>query len=218
MMKGMKKEGKGMNEAKKRGKKCLACLLVLLFVIGTTIAPAAVAKGDGKAFEELNDKLAEVDDNPFINSFLYDRMLEYDNTPDRNLDEGIKAVNITVIESHWWRAKKEVKTFYVVRNDTSQQIDIRNDYDEGDGDSLWIFYPTIEQTIHALDMIISCSEDCMTDKKAVHSLVRLGILTVTVDKSDNVPGITEIITNSPWAKKNLPDSAIHFLEWFESHH
>jgi len=214
-MKGTKKKGRGSEEAKK-SKKCLACLLVLLFVIGTTIAPAAVAKRDGKAIEDINGKLAEVDNDQIINSFIYNRMLEYDN-PKLKPKKGIAAVKIVVIKGHWWSGYKEVKTFYIVRNDRDEQIDIIEDYKGKDKD-LWTFYPTIEQTIYALDMIISCSEDCMTYKKAVHSLIRLGILTVTVDKSDNVPGITEIITKSPWASDYLPDGAKNFLKWFESHH
>jgi hypothetical protein len=213
-MRGMKKRGKGMNKAKKKSKKCLACLLVLLFVIGTLIAPAAVAKGDGGAIEEINAKLEEIDEDPIINSFLYNRMLEYDN-PELRRNGGIKAVEIVVVKGHWWSGYKVVKTFYIVRNDRAKQIDIIEDYK---GKDLWTFYPTIEQTIYALDMIISCSEDCMTYKKAVHSLIRLGIFTVTVDKSDNVPGITEIINKSPWASNYLPPGAKDFLEWFESHH
>jgi len=186
----------------------LACLLVLLFVIGTTIAPAAVATKDGEAIEEINEKLEAIDSDLTINSFLYNRMSEY------NEGGGIKAVKIVVIKGHWWSEKKEVKTFYVVRNDTDKQIDIVDNYDPAE----WTFYPNIGQSVVALNTITSCFEDCMTDKKAVHCLVRLGILIVTVDKSVSVPGITEIITNSSWASSYLPDWAKNFLERFEGKH
>ncbi|MCK4734709.1 MAG: hypothetical protein KAT65_19805, partial [Methanophagales archaeon] len=121
---------------------------------------------------------------------------------------GIKAVNITVIKGHWWRAKKEVKTFYVVRNDTSQQIDIRDDYKNGD--DLWTFYPNEGRTIDALDVLLS-------HELTVRNVIRMGIRAILVDK-ENVPGMTEIITNSPWASCYLPDWAKNFLERFESHH
>ena len=209
-MKGMKKRGKGMNKAKKKSsKKCLACLIVLLFVIGTTIAPAAVAKGDGGAIEKINEKLEAIDEDSSINTFLYNRMLEYNNS-ELEWNKGIKAVNITVIKGHWWRAKKEVKTFYVVRNDTSQQIDIRDDYKNGD--DLWTFYPNEGQTTNALDMLLS-------HELTVRNVIRMGILAILVDKSVNVPSITEIISKSPWASdNNLPDWAENFLKRFENHH
>ncbi|MCK4733539.1 MAG: hypothetical protein KAT65_13890 [Methanophagales archaeon] len=208
---GMKKKGRGMNEAKK-SKKCVKFLIVLLFVIGTTIAPAAAWNGDNKSIKSIDEKLELIDEDPIINSFLYNRMSEY------NEEGGIEAVKIVVIKGSWWSEKKEVKTFYVVRNDTGEQIDIVDEDDyAGDDTELWTFYPNIGRTIKALDMIISCFEDRMTYKKAVRCLVGLGILTVTVDK-DNVPSITEIINNSPWASSYLPDWAKNFLERLEGKH
>ena len=202
-MRGMKKRGKGMNKAKK-SKKCLAFLIVLLFVIGTLIAPAAAGKGDKQSIKIIDEKLEAIDDDPIINSFLYDRMLEYNNSK----GEGIEAVKIVVIKGHWWRGKKVVKTFYIVRNDTASGIDIVDIY-TGD-DDLWTFYPNIGQTIGALNVLLS-------HESTVSNVIRMGIRAILVDK-ENVPGITEIIYNSPWASSYLPDWAKNFLNRFEGKH
>ena len=200
-MRGMKKRGKGMNKAKK-SKKCLAFLIVLLFVIGTLIAPAAAGKGDKQSIKIIDEKLELIDEDPIINSFLYDRMLEYNNS------EGIEAVKIVVIKGHWWRGKKVVKTFYIVRNDTASGIDIVDIY-TGD-DDLWTFYPNIGQTIGALNVLLS-------HESTVSNVIRMGIRAILVDK-ENVPGITEIINNSKWASDNLPEWAKSFLRRFERKH
>ena len=202
MMKGTKRKGRGSEgEEAKSSKKCLACLLVLLFVIGTLIAPAAVAKGDGGAIEKINAKLEAIDEDPIINSFLYNRMSEY------NEEEGIEAVKIVVMKGHWWSGYKVVKTFYVVRNDTASGIDIIDDYD----DDLWTFYPKIGHTIAALDVLLE-------HELTVRNVIHMGIRAILVDKDNNVPGIMEIINNSPWASGYLPDWAKDFLDRFESHH
>ena len=199
-MRGMKKRGKGMNKAKK-SKKCLAFLIVLLFVIGTLIAPAAAGKGDKQSIKIIDEKLELIDEDPIINSFLYNRMSEY------NEEEGIEAVKIVVMKGHWWSGYKVVKTFYVVRNDTASGIDIIDDYD----DDLWTFYPKIGHTIAALDVLLE-------HELTVRNVIHMGIRAILVDKDNNVPGIMEIINNSPWASGYLPDWAKDFLDRFESHH
>ena len=193
-----------MNEKKKKSKKCLKFLIVLLFVVGTLIAPAAARRGDEQSIKIIDEKLIEIDEDPVINSFLYERMREY-NTSE---GEGIEAVKIVVIAGHWWSRSRNVTTFYVVRNDTAQQIDIiRDNYEGGDG-SLWTFRPNIGQTIRALNVLLS-------KQVTVGKIIRMGILAILVDKSDNVPGIMEIIEDSPWASSYLPDWAEEFLERFE---
>jgi len=154
--------------------------------------------------------LEAIEEDPILNSFIYDRMLEYDN-PKLKRKEGIEAVKIVVIKGHWWSGYKKVETFYIVRNDRAKQIAIIiDDYYKGDDGSLWTFYPKEGHTIDALDMLLDYD---LTDSNVIH----MGILAILVDK-DNVPGITEIINNSPWASGYLPDGAKNFLEWFEEHH
>jgi hypothetical protein len=206
-------------------KKWLPCVLVLLFVIGTTVAPVTAKKVDKPVLKIIDKKLDVIDDDPLINSFIYNRMLEYEEPG------GIPAVKIVVIDGHWWYPpwwyppwelktpwwypKKVVKTFYVVRSATPNQIDIVDTYP--DDRSLWTFYPNSEQTIFALDIVITCFEDCVACKKAIHNAIRLGMIAIMVDKK-NVPSITKVISKSPWVRNYLPEWAKDFLRRFESKH
>lgn len=178
--------------------------MALLLVVGTAIAsadaykihskPAGDAGANGKAGELkiIYEKLEAIDEDPIINSFLYDCMVE----------EEIDAAKIVVMNGRWFSAK-EVNTFYVVRNDTLQQIDIRERYEDDDG-SLWTFYPKIRQTKTALKVLQS-------REVTGYNLICLGILGVMVDR-ENVPEIAKIVDNSSWASSNLPDGAKTFLK------
>jgi hypothetical protein len=211
---GMKKE---RNEDGRRCKKSLPCLLVVLFVVGTFIAPVAAKKGGDNSLKIIDEKLEAIDDNSQLNTFAYNIMLEYDNSPETN---NLTAIKIVIIEGRWgrWRPR-EVKTFYVVRNDTGNCIDIVKTY-AGDDDKLWTFYPNIGQSISALNNIASCFENCDCTRKhiAVRKLINLGIIAIRIDKDDTVPSITEIINNSPWASSYLPPWAQDFLERFKKRH
>ncbi|MBA7524828.1 hypothetical protein ES705_16972 [subsurface metagenome] len=185
---------------KRRGTslKKVTFLIVLLFVIGTTIAPASAGRGYKPSIKIIDEKLELIDDDPTINSFLYNRMGEQE----------IEAVKIVVITGHWYRwSRQEVKTFYVVRNDSVSGIDIINSYED---DGLWTFYPKIGQTINALNVLLS-------GQVTVRKIIRMGILAILV-YNENVPDIMEIIDKSPWASSYLPDWAKDFLERFEERH
>lgn len=192
------RRGKGMKEVKK-SKRCLKFLIVLLFVIGTTIAPAAAGKGDELSIKNMDEKLQEIDNDQTINTFLYNEMEKQE----------IAAVKIVVEASHWWSRSRDVKTFYVVGNDETQQIDFLDDY-EGDDGSLWTFYPNIGQTTSTLNVLLS-------EQVTVPEMIRMGILAILVEKK-NVPSIREIIDKSPWASSYLPGWAKNFLERFEESH
>jgi hypothetical protein len=210
-----------------QSKKWLLSLLVVLFVVGTCIAPMAAAKNnDQQALKHLDKELEALDANPRLNTFAYNVMLEYANYPELNPNEGLKAVKIVIINGRWWRGHgyKEVKTFYVVRNDDDLCIDLVDPsfYDAGDDeDSLWTFYPSIGQSTSALNIIASCFKEdceCTSYHKAVLKFIRLGKIAIMVDKDDNVPGITEIFTNSHWLGSYLPQWAKDLLERFERRH
>lgn len=200
-------------EEELKGKKCLAYLLVLLFVVGTLLAPAAAKKEDEQAaLDHIDEKLEALDDNSRFNTFLYNIMSEYNQSP-----PGLKAVKIEIREGHWWWSE-EVKTFYVVRDDTGEQIEI-TDSCPLDG-TLWTFYPNIGQSINALNIITSCFEGCECESydKAIRNFIKLFKIAIMVDKDDNVPSIVVIIANSPWLTEYLPDWAKDFLEKFEILH
>jgi hypothetical protein len=204
------------DEEELKGKKCLACLLVLLFVVGTLFAPAAAKKEEERAaLDHIDEKLEALDDNSRFNNFLYEKIMSnYTPSP-----PGLIAVKIEIREGHWWWSKKEVKTFYVVRNDTGQCIDINDTYG-GDDSELWTFYPNIGQSIDALNIITSCFEGCECESydKAIRNFIKLFKIAIMVDKDDNVPSIVVIIANSPWLTGYLPYWAKEFLEKFEILH
>jgi hypothetical protein len=197
------------NRVLKRSKRCVMFLLVLLFAIGTTlIAPAAAIQevgGDTASVTAIDKQLGMIDEDPVINAFLYERMYEY------NESEGLEAVKIVVLAGQRWAHAREVKTFYIVRNDTSQEIDIRASYEDDDG-SLWTFYPRTGQTVYALKALRS-------HQATVQKLLHLAVITLVID-TENVPAITEIIDKSPWVNSYLADKDKEFLEKFvvaESH-
>lgn len=197
------------NRVLKRSKRCVMFLLVLLFAIGTTlIAPAAAIQevgGDTASVTAIDKQLGMIDEDPVINAFLYERMYEY------NESEGLEAVKIVVIAGQRWARTREVKTFYIVRNDTSQEIDIRASYEDDDG-SLWTFYPQTGQTVYALKALRS-------HQATVQKLLHLAVITLVID-TENVPAITQIIDKSPWVNSYLADKDKEFLEKFvvaESH-
>jgi hypothetical protein len=189
------------NRELKRGKRCVLFLLVLLFAIGTPLlAPAAAAPEDGGYTESvtaIDMQLEQIDKDPVINAFLYKRMYEY------NESEGLEAVKIVVIAGPQWARTREVTTFYIVRNDTCQEIDIRASY-EDDADSLWTFYPHTGQTVYALKALQS-------HQATVQKLLHLAVISVVID-TENVPAITEITNKSPWVSSYLVDKDKEFLE------
>jgi hypothetical protein len=199
----------GRNRELKRSKRCVMFLLVLLFVIETSlIAPAAAApeaRGDTASVTAIDMQLKQVDKDPVINAFLYEMMYEY------NESEGLEAVKIVVIAGPQWALTREVKAFYIVRNDTRQEIDIRASYEDDDG-SLWTFYPHTGQTVYALKVLQS-------HQATVQKLLHLAVISVVID-TENVPAITEITDKSPWVSSYLADKDKEFLENFvvaESH-
>jgi len=202
-------EGSERNRELKRSKRCVMFLLVLLVAIGTPlIAPAAAtpeAGGDTASVTAIDMQLKLIDKDPVINAFLYERMYEY------NEFEGLEAVKIVVIAGPQWARTHEVKTFYIVRNDTRQEIDIRASYEDDDG-SLWTFYPHTGQTVYALKALRS-------HQATVQKLLHLAVISVVID-TENVPAITEITDKSPWMSSYLADKDKEFLEKFvvaESH-
>lgn len=195
--------------------KCVSLLIVLLFAIGMLFAPSVVAKDEDQGLKNLNKLLKEADDTTALNNFAYQRMVEYDNSPETT---NLTAVKVMVKDGRWWWSK-DVTTFYVVRNDTGHCIDIRDTYG-GDDSGLWTFYPNVGQTIDALHILIRCFADCeytSTYEKA-RTFIKLGIIGIRIDKSENVPSITDIISRSPWLDDNLPSWAKDFLESFEQRH
>ena len=202
-------EEQGRNRELKRSKRCVTFLLVLLFAIGTPlIAPAAAtpeAEGDTTAVTAIDMQLQLVAKDPVINAFLYERMYEY------NESEGLEAVKIVVIAGPQWAYTREVKTFYIVRNDTRREIDIITSYEDDDG-SLWTFYPYTGQITYALKALQS-------HQVTVQKLLHLMAISVVID-TENVPKMAEIITKSPWLSSYLADKDKEFLENFvvvESH-
>ncbi|MBN1763088.1 MAG: hypothetical protein JW878_08460 [Methanomicrobia archaeon] len=197
----------GRHRELKRRKRCVLFLLVLLFAIGTPLlapaapapAPAPEAGGDTASVTAIDMQLKLVDEDPVINAFLYERMYEY------NESEGLEAVKIVVVVGPQWARTREVKTFYIVRNATRQEIDIRASYDDDDG-SLWTFYPHTGQTVYALKVLQS-------HQATVQKLLHLMVISVVID-TENVPAITEITDKSPWMSGYLADKDKEFLEQF----
>jgi len=205
----LRDEEPGRNRKLKMSKRCVMFLLVLLFAIGTPlIAPAAAAPeagGDTASVTAIDVQLKLIDKDPVINAFLYGRMYEY------NEFEGLEAVKIVVIAGQRWARTREVKTFYIVRNDTSHEIDIKASYEDDDG-SLWTFYPHTGQTVYALKALQS-------HQVTVQKLLHLAVISLVID-TENVPAITEITDKSPWMSSYLTDKDKEFLEKFvvaESH-
>lgn len=204
---GMKKE---RDEDERRCKKSLPCLLVMLFVLGTLIAPAMAKKED--ELIKLEEKLQKVEDDLIINSFVYNLMLEYDNCPDcdcpnPDTSKGKKAVKIVVTEGKGWGGSEEVMTFYVVRNDDCECIEIKDTYEDGE-DQLWTFYPTIGDTNRALDVLLS-------HRLTVGDMMHCGISAIKMPKENVDESISKIIDNSCWASERIPAWIQELLERFE---
>ena len=193
----------------KRSNRCVMFLLVLLVAIVTPlIAPAVAAPeagGDSASVTAIDTQLKMIDEDPVINDFLYKRMYEY------NESEGVEAVKIVVIAGPQWARTREVTTFYIVRNDACQEIDIRASYEDDDG-SLWTFYPRTGQTVYALKALQS-------HQITVQKLLHLAVISMVIE-TENVPAVTEITNKSPWLSSYLADKDKEFLEKFvvaESH-
>jgi hypothetical protein len=199
---GMKKE---RDEDERRCKKSLPCLIVVLFVLGTLIAPAMAQKED--KLTKLEEKLLKVEEDQIINSHLYNLMLEYDNCPNPDTSEGKKAVKIVVTEGKGWGGTEEVMTFYVVRNDDCTCINITDTYDGGE-DPLWTFKPTIGDTNRALDVLLS-------HRLTVGDMMHCGISAIKMPKDNVTESIPEIIDKSCWANERFPEWIQELLERFD---
>jgi len=192
----------GRHRELKRSKRCVLFLLVLFFAIGTPLlAPAAAtSEGDTSSIAIIDEQLALIDADPVINAYLYARMREY------NESEGIEAVKVVVITGHRWAHSRDVKTFYIVRNDTSHQIDIRDSYESNEG-SVWTYYPHAGQTVYALNVLLD-------RQVTVQKLLHLAAISLVIEKED-VPDRAEIVEKSPWLSSYLAEKDKEFLENFE---
>jgi hypothetical protein len=186
--------------------KTLAVSLALIIFLITTIVPASAANNLEEIDEWVCD-FANGDDYPNMTRFMA-----------QNIDEqGPELIAVEIIKNpsfSFWKKNEVIRTYYIEQDRNGVKISspdsvISSNCDDIDpwtgNDPDWTFRPTISESEKGIGIIIFC-ENCMQHRRSqlVHNVWKMLRLWMTVE-NDGVPTVTQLIINSSWLNRFLPN-------------